>query len=1151
MHRSSILDAVNIGIVHLIKAPEKTRAPCAAFCQHGSLQNRRFAMLLKSLIAPDSPSMSIEHVVVSMGLERIGKTVAMETDEPCTTSVWRKPYRSRKLEKACESVSGAGQETPEHSSRDPDAVLCSAMVVLDSPLQRQSANRPPVPAEEEALGTADVQLRDDMLFKRLEDWLSRMEAVIDNALSTSRQVRPVTPRSFCSSGGELSLDDAPITKVRRKTRVATRDSWDKDLEDKRPQHQGEESPSAANILPDLPEDRPKFVSTRTKALESQEPASLREQVAGCMQTMLATNLDKEDEKLSFPRRALARIVKSWLFEAFFALVILSNSVFIAVQVEATARDPGINQDVGYFVVGSIYTFLFTTELVLRVLVFGLTVFVGPDWAWLLLDLLVVSSSLFEFVLELALQQQEDSTSVLTNMRLLRILRIGRITRAIRVVRLVKFIRSLRQLLYSIGQTLRAMAWSVVLLGLIIFLFGLIFTDISSEYLTRDVTEISEEFEGFIVNRFGGLERSMHTLFASVTGGLTWIEALDALSHISTVWGLLFEAYIAFCLFAVLNVMTGVFCQSAMESAEKDHELVLQNVVQEKAKYFRAVRRLFAQLDQNGDGGITAKEFEVALEDPALMHVFDALEISADDAWNLFTQLDSDGDAHVDAEEFLEGCMLLKGPARSIDVMGIKRDVAVVKHRLQQVFATLRYSGAVRDLKLSVISEGKKVPVGYAGRKARFFLLIALQTEAAYRERLEGKGSPDWLWEVQLHGRFLRKPQGPVWLRAELRDGPMQLGLVSRALCRGILKFARMMAQRRGGDICFAFGDEAKQRPSISLPVLLLDRIFVADRSHPLPVGGDESKGTWRLVGDDWVPIERSSVVFDSNTYVTVVLATSYMDWTNWQLSSIPGLGTLSLETFWGDQGAWITLCELEPDESVRQFRVQIPHCRPPGRLPCMGWLAAEMTMEDRTALMEFTAVLTMVGPSTRPPSAEVTTYTSGLYPARVTMVQEHSMEAARWEHRRLLGRASCSGLRRTHDQRPCIAAEILASVGGPTVGMRREVIAELIADESTAWPAARPVRATYSTPDKPAPTQVATAKVGEHTEKLLKEFIGSTIRTGHYVDDINGIDDGLRQGNTWCRMSPCTSTRRASHCAPGRATCRRSGCLKERLRILY
>ncbi|CAJ1405931.1 unnamed protein product [Effrenium voratum] len=55
-------------------------------------------------------------------------------------------------------------------------------------------------------------------------------------------------------------------------------------------------------------------------------------------------------------------------------------------------------------------------------------------------------------------------------------------------------------------------------------------------------------------------------------------------------------------------------------------------------------------------------------------------------------------------------------------------------------------------------------------------------DTAFRERMEGKGSPDWLWEVQLHGRFLQKPNGPVWLRAELRDSPMQLGLVSRALC---------------------------------------------------------------------------------------------------------------------------------------------------------------------------------------------------------------------------------------------------------------------------------------------------------------------------------------------------------------------------------
>ena len=35
---------------------------------------------------------------------------------------------------------------------------------------------------------------------------------------------------------------------------------------------------------------------------------------------------------------------------------------------------------------------------------------------------------------------------------------------------------------------------------------------------------------------------------------------------------------------------------------------------------------------------------------------------------------------------------------------------------------------------------------------------------AFRERLEGYGSPDWLWEVQLHGRFLKEPAGNMWLR---------------------------------------------------------------------------------------------------------------------------------------------------------------------------------------------------------------------------------------------------------------------------------------------------------------------------------------------------------------------------------------------------
>jgi len=380
------------------------------------------------------------------------------------------------------------------------------------------------------------------------------------------------------------------------------------------------------------------------------------------------------------QKPLRQLVRSWMFECFFAFAIFTNSVFIAVQVELAAQDPGKAPDPALFVVGSAYTFLFTIEFCIRVFAFGPTVFCGEDWCWMLLDACVVFSSLLEFALELPLHQDDSSSNAFSNMRLLRVLRVAKVTRALRIVRVVKFVRSLKSLLFCIGRTMRALAWSAVLLMLIIFVFGLIFTDITTEYFTQPLSVV-DSTAGFLRLRFGSLELSMHTLYASITGGFTWVEARDAFGEISFIWGILFEGYIAFCLFAVLNVMTGVFCHSAIESADKDHELNLQMMAAERAKYFRAVKRLFTKLDTDADGGITASEFEVALQDPSLISVFDALEISVEDAWNLFRTLDSDGDSHVGPQEFIDGCLRLKGPARSIDVVCIKRDLNILLQKL--------------------------------------------------------------------------------------------------------------------------------------------------------------------------------------------------------------------------------------------------------------------------------------------------------------------------------------------------------------------------------------------------------------------------------------------------------------------------------------
>eukprot|EP00438_Fugacium_kawagutii_P032681 Skav221342 [mRNA] locus=scaffold1845:82359:85434:- [translate_table: standard] len=80
--------------------------------------------------------------------------------------------------------------------------------------------------------------------------------------------------------------------------------------------------------------------------------------------------------------------------------------------------------------------------------------------------------------------------------------------------------------------------------------------------------------------------------------------------------------------------------------------------------------------------------------------------------------------------------------------------------------------AAKDLKLSVLSDGRKVPVGYTGQS------IPCRNEAfdgtiffchkppkgssapwAYRERLEGYGAPDWLWEAMTQSTAWRSDHG--------------------------------------------------------------------------------------------------------------------------------------------------------------------------------------------------------------------------------------------------------------------------------------------------------------------------------------------------------------------------------------------------------
>lgn len=125
--------------------------------------------------------------------------------------------------------------------------------------------------------------------------------------------------------------------------------------------------------------------------------------------------------------------------------------------------------------------------------------------------------------------------------------------------------------------------------------------------------------------------------------------------------------------------TGVFCHSAIKSAEQDHENRLDN----RQEFRQMISDIFQRLD-DGDGQLTLAEFEMMFENEGMQAFLETAEINASDAWTLFASLDVDGDHLVYVEEFTKRCMSLRGPARSMDVFALTRHNLKIRDQLRKV-----------------------------------------------------------------------------------------------------------------------------------------------------------------------------------------------------------------------------------------------------------------------------------------------------------------------------------------------------------------------------------------------------------------------------------------------------------------------------------
>lgn len=398
---------------------------------------------------------------------------------------------------------------------------------------------------------------------------------------------------------------------------------------------------------------------------------------------------------------LYKLTQSSQFEALFSTLIVLNSLCIGAEVEFVAQNPGAPTPVVFFMLQSACSGAFCVELFLRILAephFFFNPVKNISFSWNMFDAFLVLSSLVEAGFDIA-GHATGSTTVnsqnLSNLRLVRIVRIGRLIRLLRVARMVKYVRSLSILIHSIASTLRALIWALLLLVFIMYFFAIVFTQAVSEHLliksdgstlcgnrvTDQELVICEE----LVEFWGSLVRSSFTLFASITGGIEWEKVYSLLGEVSEIWLVTFLVFISFSYLAVLNVITGVFCQRAIDTASQDRELKIQDVLQHKEKYTDAVRKQVSMMFQAlgcHDGRVPSfEDVQMNLHLPAVQAYFTLLELDVDDAGMLFALLEADSKPNLEFDDFVQGCLKLKGSARSIDMAILMEDLRRLGHRM--------------------------------------------------------------------------------------------------------------------------------------------------------------------------------------------------------------------------------------------------------------------------------------------------------------------------------------------------------------------------------------------------------------------------------------------------------------------------------------
>jgi len=466
------------------------------------------------------------------------------------------------------------------------------------------------------------------------------------------------------------LDEVDITEVSVSNDRSGNDSWNQPISEKSARSSSSNNragdsgsrPLCSRGVTDRPVDQRKLNEGFSRLLDAVHKAET--QTAPELRLRRGTNsmcsTIAADSLLSI--EGLRWAVRSARFDLFCCVVIVVAAVNTGIEVQRLSQGRGRGSILEHIDTGLVVWY--TVELLLRLWADG------PRWSqsnspWNAFDAFFLLLSYVNVSVDLS--EVPRGFSVVRSLRFLRILRVLKVLKLGQNQTMNTYFLVFSKMAFSLLQSLPSLISAATVIAVFTYITAVLLT----QSITDHRTEMGFELEsGSLVEHFGSLDRSFYSLVKAIFGGQSWGELLPPLNAVGTVPVSVFWLYLMLSMLCFLNVINGVFVDSALQSTAHYKDLMVAEAQKKKVVLLQHLREVFKEMDADGSGYITVAEFDACLSTPGGRAFFEVMGLSTVEALELFRLMDADFSSSVDIDEFCEGCMKVMGEAKNFDIQCI-------------------------------------------------------------------------------------------------------------------------------------------------------------------------------------------------------------------------------------------------------------------------------------------------------------------------------------------------------------------------------------------------------------------------------------------------------------------------------------------------